>query len=102
MNAYAWSTYTTSEGHYALYRRVHRSEFELVKIGGEPVVYKSHDKAVIAAMAALIDIVNTDMRRDGERCTGHRNEAEKAFKGIGKTDDWYFQQNQSKKQGYPE
>ena len=82
MNSIAVRAVRTDGMFAGQFRRVHKAEFETVRINGCPVLFPTEDKAKLAAWEALTSHLCTLMRREGETVDADaRKAAEAIFKG---------------------
>lgn len=65
MNRFAIGTMPEGRGFIGWFRKVHRSENEIVRENGKPVIYPTRQAAKDGATAAFLAYLNAEMVRDG-------------------------------------
>lgn len=72
-----------SNGFRGEFKKVHRSEWNVVCLNGQPQLFDTKDQAEVAAYRALMKHLFGDgIVRDGEKASAARSQAETLFGGI--------------------
>jgi len=78
-----------SNGFRGEFKKIHRSDWEVVSKNGQPQLFDTKDQAEVAAYRALMKHIFGDIVRDGDRAGHALSEAEAKFgkllRGGGKT-----------------
>lgn len=82
MNEFSIGAQPVAGGYLAFFRKVHKSENEILKSkGGHPTIYPTRAEAKAAAGEALVAYINGNLVRDGVKLEA-TSKADQVFAGL--------------------